>query len=734
MNIMIAELLDSAGVKDLLDSFYELTGISVAVVDLDGGILFSSTRPLLCTQFYEGLAGVANSCRLSRAFRQNPEIVTDSYHKRHCIHGLLDAFEPLIISGERHGGLMIGQVFSEQPDLEFYRNEAVRCGFDVNRFLEAILSVPVVDMKHFDRAVSHLVSLTTLLAKEAMARLDAQKSEQLIAEHYAWVVKESERKQSKLQLYRTEYQSRNDLLDAALQKALVCTESSIGYIYHYDEATRLLILCAWSKGVMPECAILKKQTVYELDKTGLWGEAVRQRKPIITNSYAADNPWKKGLPEGHVPLVRHLNLPIILDEQIVAVVGVGNKKTDYTVDDVRHLELFMHDVWNMLERRRILDELLKAKEFAEESSRTQTNLLNNLSHELRTPLNGIIGGVQLLQMTELSSEQAEYLAMIEETSASELALVNNLLELVNLECCDTQLATLPFSLDECIDEVLQNNQPLALQKGLHVLKELPMDLPVEVSGDRVRLRQILHLLINNAIKFTESGTISIRYSIHPMKDSSCVLDLRIKDTGIGIEEGKLEQIFELFMQSDMSNTRRFGGLGLGLSICKRLASVMGGRIWCESTPGEGSTFVVELPFGMCNYESRLPQGTSRPLYVLVADDDYIATQVAERMLKKSGHHVTIAENGNEAVEKWKRLRVDLILMDISMPGMNGFEALQRIRELELELGRHRVPVIGITCYAHCDYQEEFLHADFDGYLQKPLNMKELERAIEGFCL
>lgn len=269
MKTLLAELLDVEGLQQLLDSFHELTGISVAVVDLDGTILFSSTRPLLCTQFYDARVGEANSCRLTRALLQNREIVVDQHQTRLCPHGLLDALEPLVVSGERIGALLIGQVFAEPPDLEFYRNDAVSKGFDPDHFLETLQAVPVVDQHYFERAVRHMVSLTTLLAEQATGRLAAQKNEQLAAEHHAWVLKESERQQSKLQLYRADHQSCNDLLDLALEKALAFTDSSIGYIYQYDETTRLFTLYAWSKGTMAECAVLKKQTVYELDKTGL---------------------------------------------------------------------------------------------------------------------------------------------------------------------------------------------------------------------------------------------------------------------------------------------------------------------------------------------------------------------------------------------------------------------------------------------------------------------------------
>jgi signal transduction histidine kinase len=367
---------------------------------------------------------------------------------------------------------------------------------------------------------------------------------------------------------------------------------------------------------MPQCNIIQKQTLYELDKTGLWGEAVRQRKAIITNDYVAPNLHKKGYPEGHVPLVRHMNLPIFKKGRIVAVIGVGNKPTDYTDEDVRHLELFMSAVWNLVERKKAEDELLVAKELAEQSSKMKTELLANLSHELRTPLNGVIGGIQLLRFTELSEEQDEFLGLVEEAAANELTLVNNLLELVKLEADGIQLEHAPFSLHQCIKEVVQVHEWTATSKGIVLQTQLPVDLPTQLMGDKVRIRQILNSLLGNAVKFTAKGCVTLSFSFTKEEDQQIKVCFSVADTGIGIEPEKLERIFEQFIQSDMSNTRAFGGLGLGLTICQRLASVMGGQIRVESRLGEGSTFVLELPLELPT--AALPSTAGKQsLYILL---------------------------------------------------------------------------------------------------------------------
>jgi two-component system, sensor histidine kinase len=723
----LTELFDLAKLQKLLDSFYRVTGVSVAIIDTAGVLVVSSTRPALCSQFYDAFPESAHSCRLSRAFLQD-EVFENQPVINLCPHGLLDAAEPIIINNERLGALLIGQVFAEQPDLDFYRQEAERYGFDLTEFLQVLSSVPVISREQFEKVLGLMSSLTKMFAEQRLARLLAQQSEQNTKQHAEQSIKDIRRQKAQLKIYGMDHPSCTDLLDTALEEALTLSDSTIGYIYSYDEESRLLTLYSWSASAMQERMVVDKQTIYELDKTGLWGEAVRQRKPIITNDSVAENPLKKGYPEGLTQINRHLNLPILRNGKIIAVVGVGNKPVDYTVNDVRQLQLFMDGVWNIVERRKAEDELKAAKELAEASSRMKTELMSNLSHELRTPLNGVIGGLQLLRFTELSAEQDEFLGMVEEAAANELTLVNNLLELVRLEADGIQLERMPFSLRQCSDEAVQVYEGAARQKGLVILQELPTDLPAELVGDKVRIRQILHSLIGNAIKFTEQGTVTVSISIEEGENGIMLTRFSVVDTGIGIEPDKLARIFELFIQSDMSNTRKFGGLGLGLTICNRLAVAMGGRIRVESLPGSGSSFHLELPLE--RVATALPDGAAVPeLLILLVEDDYLSALTSEKLLRKLGHNVITADDGKDAVEKWKRKTFDLILMDIQMPVMSGFEALQQIRSLEQELGKQRTPIVAQTAYAHWNYQESFLNGGFDGFIAKPLMREELEALI-----
>jgi len=544
----------------------------------------------------------------------------------------------------------------------------------------------------------------------------------------AQVLQDTRRQQAQLRLYELEMHSANDLLDAALAEALELTESSIGYIYQYDETSRLFTLYAWSNSVLPACSIMEKQTVYELDKTGLWGEAVRQRRAIVTNDYTAPNPHKKGCPEGHVPLKRHLNLPIFRDKQIVAVVGVGNKEQAYTESDIRQLELLLHTAWSLVERYKALEELVVARKAAEESSMLKSQLLANLSHELRTPLNGIIGGAQLLRCTELSNEQDGYLQLLEGAAGGELTLINNLLELVKMETEEITLRKAPFSLRRCCAEALQVQEFAAQAKGLTIRQELPPDLPDELVGDRVRVMQMLQCLLGNAVKFTAAGSVTVRFSATGSASGGITLLITVEDTGVGIEPDKLEQIFELFTQSDMSNTRRFGGLGMGLAVCKRLAVAMSGRVWAESELGRGSAFHLELPLEL--QQQAIGRSVQKEHQtVILADDDRLSAMTTEALLRKLGHTVLPVSSGDGVIDVWKRFRPDLVLLSIQLPVMNGFDVLLEIRRQELEQGCERTPVVALVSYGRWDYHETFVSAEFDGLLAKPLLREELERVL-----
>lgn len=380
----------------------------------------------------------------------------------------------------------------------------------------------------------------------------------------------------------------------------------------------------------------------------------------------------------------------------------------------------------------VKNNLVTAQKQAESSKLLAAELLANLSHELRTPLNGVIGGAQLLRFTQLSPEQSELIDIIETASNLELSVVNNLLELVQLENEPFENEQVPFHLLQCIEGVVQEYAEEARKKDLIIGQELQGSLPEEVEGNRSSIQQALRILVDNAIKFTAHGGVTIRVSSEQRTTKEALVRFSVFDTGIGIKQTEITRIFEPFIQLDMSASRNYGGLGLGLAICQRLATALHGRVWAESVPQTGSCFHLELPLV-------LPSPTvtvdhfQHDLLVLVAEDDRSSTQMSEALLRKMGCHVVTAQNSTDVITTWQNKKIDLLLLDDHFAMTNGFETLQHIRRLEKELHKPRTPVVMQCASVRRNGHRTLPGADIDGFISKPLLRTELEVVLASCC-
>ena len=384
---------------------------------------------------------------------------------------------------------------------------------------------------------------------------------------------------------------------------------------------------------------------------------------------------------------------------------------------------------DITERKQFEEALVVAREQAIEASRVKSEFLANMSHEIRTPLNGILGVTQLLLEEHLERRQRDLLGAIRTSGETLLTLINDILDLSKVESGKLQLETVPFSPGELVDRVVQVVGVRAKEKGLQLKVELERSLPARVLGDPTRVQQVVTNLVSNAVKFTETGAVRIVVRRCEPKG----LCVEVHDTGIGIAADKLGALFGAFSQVDGSITRRYGGTGLGLTISKRLAEQMGGRLSVVSREGVGSCFTVTLPLlpaevaapRVSEVESPRP---ARALKVLVAEDNSINALVVRSLLERDGHHVTIVASGLEAVHASEQPGWDLVLMDMQMPVLDGLEATRRIRERERTSGT-RLPIYALTANAMKGDLERCTDAGMDDYLTKPVNLAVLRQRL-----
>lgn len=391
-------------------------------------------------------------------------------------------------------------------------------------------------------------------------------------------------------------------------------------------------------------------------------------------------------------------------------------------------------------------ELKEAVAQARGAHQAKTEFLTHMSHEIRTPINAIVGLANLLSETRgLSPKQQEFISTLKVSSEQLLELINDLLDASQLEANHLQLETIPFNLNQVVEEVVRINAVHAQGKMIHL--GVRGQCHQMLVGDPVRLKQVLMNLVGNAVKFTEEGSVNINIFAAPQAQGAFVdLMIAVEDTGIGIPESRLKDIFGKFSQAESSTHRRFGGSGLGLNIAKTLVELMGGTLRVNSTLGKGSCFTVMValtttaaiteptvlpPKKRKEAMSNMPLSTDAPK-VLLVEDYHANVLVATMLLSQYGYDYVLAENGSQALEKTAQHDFDIVLMDVEMPDMNGFQATAAIRAREAAKGK-RTTIIGMTAHALKGDRERCLEAGMDDYIAKPFRPESLKEILERHC-
>lgn len=390
-------------------------------------------------------------------------------------------------------------------------------------------------------------------------------------------------------------------------------------------------------------------------------------------------------------------------------------------------------------------ELQKAKEIAEKNNFLKSLFLATMSHEIRTPMNGILGVTELLKQTPLSQDQIELLNIMSISGENLLAIINDILDISKIESGMISLENIKFDLDKLVSDTITLLNIKALEQNDVLSFHLAENIPHSVYGDALRLKQIIINLVNNAIKFTKNGKVDLRVEVEKLSVDDVKLKFSITDTGIGISKDGLTKLFKSFSQVNQSTQREYGGTGLGLAIAKNLTELMNGEIGVFSKPGEGSTFwftayfdikptiisVSESPQENHTLENKRTINAEN-LRILLIEDNIINQKVAKGILANLGFQISIANNGALGVESYKNEQVDLILMDIQMPVMDGFTATRHIRAYEEEYHLPKCYIVALTANALKEDRENCFAVGMNDFITKPFKMDDLNRVLDLF--
>ena len=641
------------------------------------------------------------------SFVQNGEL--HSFSAKH-----LDVFYPIIVEGERIATLHVRSSLSALYDKLLWNmamlSAAMLAGLGIAVVLVSRLQTIIT------KPISDLVGLMDQVSSEKnfalRARPDGWDELGTLARGFNGMLEQIQARDDELEQHRAHLEQ------------LVAQRTA-----RLTEAQRIAHLGNWEWDVATDTSEWSDETYR------IFGFTPQQ---FIANYEAfvqAIHPEDRQLVEDRVREAFELGHPYNIDHRILCPDGsvrYVHEQAEVIRNENGQAVKMLGTVQDISERKLIDDELMLAKQAADKANRTKSEFLANMSHEIRTPMNAIIGMTHLCLKTELGDKQRDYIEKANQSAKTLMGIINDILDFSKIEANKMTLESNDFDLRTILANMDSVVGHLAREKGLRFDTSTQADVPNFLRGDELRLGQVLLNLAGNAVKFTAEGAVTISVNLKNAEEKVVELEFSVRDTGVGLSEEQMQRLFHPFTQADASTTRQYGGTGLGLVISKQLVEMMGGGIWAESAPGKGSVFRFTARFGHGKAFAAVTQASVeylaaararlRGANILLAEDNPFNQQVAAELLEETGATVALANNGREALALLFKKRFDIVLMDVQMPEMDGYEATRRIRATSRLAGQK---VIAMTANAMAEDRERCLASGMDDFISKPIDPDQI---------
>ncbi len=732
--LLLSDILDIDDLQTLLSNFCDSVGVASAISDLNGKLIAFANFRRACTQFHRVGEVSSRLCAESDSILGSRLEEGQDFTIYTCKNGLTDAASPLIIDGRHVANILIGQFHLQEPDLEFFRRQAQQLGYDEEDYLASIKEVPMMSEEKLPSILGFLSGFAKIMGTLTLDRMRAsqaaedlkRRAEELRRSQAAALslAEDAEIARREIALYKDHLEQlvkdRTEELMASEERTRLLLESVGEGIIGVDVEGRMTF-------INPAACRMLGYSPNDFEGNELCSLIHYAHEDGAPYS-VKDCPLHQSISTG---TTTHL------DSEVFWRKDGKSFPVAYSSNPVHKEGSLVGSVitfWDITARKLAEEQVRRAREIAEEATKAKSDFLANMSHEIRTPMNAVIGMAHLALQTELTPKQSDYLTKIQRSANSLLGIINDILDFSKIEAGKMKMESTDFLLDEVLDNVSTVVGVKAQEKDLEFLIEIQPDVPLALVGDPLRLGQILINLCNNAVKFTQKGEIVISSKLLEKGSQAVTLGFCVRDTGIGLTQEQQDKLFTAFSQADSSTTRKYGGTGLGLTICKRLVHMMEGEIWVESQSGKGSDFIFTAKFGLARKVSRKslqPSSGLKGMRVLVIDDNASSREILQTLLETMSFEVSVVASAEEGIAELEREAEEnpyqLIVMDWKMPGMDGIKASEFIKQ-HPDIP-HKPKIIIVTAYGREEVMQKSQKIGLDGFLLKPVGQSVLFDAI-----